>query len=180
MNRMSRITRQKLARGGNNPHLKVNCDRMESLKRMNFSERKAEHSKEELEENAEKILRDSNVPVVLTRNERRVETGFWTKLKRFARKIPFAEDLVAAYYCATDTATPVKVRGVLMAALAYFVLPIDFIPDFILGFGFSDDATVLATAIALVSSHIKPEHRQRAQHALADSEDDKTDSSAAA
>ncbi|MBZ0216386.1 MAG: DUF1232 domain-containing protein [Fimbriimonadaceae bacterium] len=135
-------------------------------------------AEEELEENAEQVLRDSHLPMVITRNERRVKKGFWAKFKRVARKIPFSEDLVAAYCCATDTATPLKVRGILLAALAYFILPTDFIPDFILGFGFSDDATVLATAIALVSRHIKPEHRRQAQDILSDN--DKTGSSAAA
>ncbi len=127
-----------------------------------------EPEREELEDNAEEVLRNSLVPAVFERNERRVKEGFWPKFKRFARKIPFSEDLVAAYCCAIDTSTPLKVRGVLLAALAYFILPTDFVPDFILGFGFSDDATVLATAIALVSTHIKPEHRAQAEKILSD------------
>ena len=42
-----------------------------------------------------------------------------------ARNIPFAEDAVAAYFCAFDTNTPFRVRAMLMGALAYFVMPID-------------------------------------------------------
>ena len=135
-------------------------------------------NKAELEKNAEKVLEDSHLPVVISRNESRVNKGFWKKFKRFARRIPFAEDLVAAYYCAIDPATPIQVRGVLMAALAYFILPTDLVPDFILGFGFADDATVLATAVALVSSHIKPEHRIEAQITLAETRDNDTDEAA--
>jgi uncharacterized membrane protein YkvA (DUF1232 family) len=106
------------------------------------------------------------LPAVIARNRRTVERGFWKKLLVVAGRIPFAEDLAAAYYCAADPLTPTRVRGVLLAALAYFVIPVDIIPDFIAGFGFTDDAAVLATAISLVSRHIKPAHRQRARAAL--------------
>ena len=106
------------------------------------------------------------LPAVIARNRRTVERGFWKKLLAVAGRIPFAEDLAAAYFCAADPLTPTRVRGVLLAALAYFVIPVDVIPDFIAGFGFTDDAAVLATAIGLVSRHIKPRHRQRARAAL--------------
>ena len=97
----------------------------------------------------------------------RVKLGFWPKFRRFVGKVPFSDDLLAAYYCAFDTKTPRKVRGVLLAALAYFIMPIDFVPDFIIGLGFSDDATVLMTAFGLVSQYFKPEHKQKAREKLA-------------
>ena len=106
------------------------------------------------------------LPAVIARNERIVEKSFWQKLLKIAGQIPFAEDLAAAYYCATDPATPSKVKGILFAALAYFVLPIDAIPDFITGLGFTDDAAVLALAISLVSRHITDKHRARARATL--------------
>ncbi len=106
------------------------------------------------------------LPAVAARNERTVEEGFWKKLLRVAGKIPFAEDAAAAYFCAVDPATPGKVRAVLYAALAYFVMPFDVIPDFIAGLGFTDDAAVLAMAIGLVAKHIKPEHTRHARAAL--------------
>jgi uncharacterized membrane protein YkvA (DUF1232 family) len=106
------------------------------------------------------------LPAVIARNQRTVERSFWKKLLKVAGRIPFAEDLAAAYFCAVDPLTPGRVRGVLFAALAYFVIPTDVIPDFIAGFGFTDDAAVLATAIGLVSGHIKPCHRERARAAL--------------
>ena len=99
--------------------------------------------------------------------ERKVRRDFWSKLKRFAGMVPFVEDLVAAYYCALDPATPMRVRGMLLAALAYFILPADLIPDMIAGLGFADDAAVLATALRLVASHMKPEHREAAKRAMA-------------
>jgi len=101
------------------------------------------------------------------REEARVRREFWPKFRRFAARLPFAEDLVAAYYCAFDRNTPRNVQVALIGALAYFVLPFDFIPDMLPLIGFADDAAVLATAIRLVSTHIGPQHREAAQRAIA-------------
>ncbi len=98
--------------------------------------------------------------------ERKVRRDFWAKLKRAAGKVPFLEDLVAAYYCAMDPATPVRVRGMLLAALAYFIMPIDFVPDILGGLGFADDVALLTAVIGLVSSSITPVHRAAAARAL--------------
>ena len=65
--------------------------------------------------------------------EKRVRNDFWSKIRRLAGKLPFVEDIVAAYYCALDPATPLRVRGMLLAAIAYFILPFDFVPDIIAG-----------------------------------------------
>jgi uncharacterized membrane protein YkvA (DUF1232 family) len=108
----------------------------------------------------------STLPVPDPRHERIARDGFWRKFRRVIGRIPFSEDLAAAYYCALDAQTPLRVRGVIWAALAYFVVPMDLIPDFVAGFGFTDDATVLATAIGIVAAHIKPPHRTRARAAL--------------
>jgi uncharacterized membrane protein YkvA (DUF1232 family) len=109
---------------------------------------------------------EAQFPAVVARNRDRVERSFWRKLARVAGRIPFAEDAVAAYFCAADTRTPLRVRGTLLAALVYFIVPIDAIPDIIAGLGFTDDASVLAGAIALVAGHIKPRHRDAARKAL--------------
>lgn len=97
---------------------------------------------------------------------RKVRSDFWAKLKRFAGKVPFVDDVVAAYYCALDPATPMRVRGMLFAALAYFILPTDVIPDMLAGLGFADDAALLTAVLALVSSHVTPTHRAAAARAL--------------
>lgn len=101
-----------------------------------------------------------------SKREREVRRDFWVKLKRFASRVPFAQDLVAAYYSALDPATPIRVRGMLLAALAYFILPTDFIPDILGGLGFADDMALLSAVIGLVSSHITPTHRAAAARAL--------------
>ena len=99
-------------------------------------------------------------------DEKTVRDGFWLKVARFAGKLPFAEDLLAAYYCAFDRQTPRHVQAALLGAIAYFILPFDFIPDMLPVLGFTDDAAVLATAIRMVASHITPEHREAARAAL--------------
>jgi len=106
------------------------------------------------------------LPAVIARNEKTVRDGFWTKMRRFAGKVPFAEEAAAAWYCARDPRTPMRVKATLLAALAYFVTPVDLIPDVVAAFGFTDDAAVLMAAIGLVSSHIRPSHRKAARAAL--------------
>jgi uncharacterized membrane protein YkvA (DUF1232 family) len=101
------------------------------------------------------------------RDEERVRREFWSKARRVAAGLPFAEDLLAAYYCAFDHATPLQVKGALVAALAYFVLPFDFIPDVMPLVGFTDDAAVLLTTMRMVANHIRDEHRVAARAALA-------------
>ena len=102
----------------------------------------------------------------LTRREQKVRRDFWDKFRRVARRIPFAQDLLAAYYCAMDSQTPIRVRAMLLGALVYFIVPIDAIPDFIAGLGFTDDAAVLFMVISLVARHIQPRHRDAAAKAL--------------
>ena len=95
-----------------------------------------------------------------------VRRRFWTKFKQVVVKLPFAEDLLAAYYCAFDRETPRHVQAALLGALAYFILPFDFMPDMLPILGFTDDAAVLATAIRMVASNITSEHREAARAAL--------------
>jgi uncharacterized membrane protein YkvA (DUF1232 family) len=95
-----------------------------------------------------------------------VRRRFWIKFKRGVAKLPFAEDLLAAYYCAFDRETPRHVQVALLGALAYFILPFDFVPDMLPILGFTDDAAVLATALRMVAGNITPEHREAARAAL--------------
>jgi uncharacterized membrane protein YkvA (DUF1232 family) len=99
-------------------------------------------------------------------DEATVRRDFWGKFARLAAQIPFAEDLLTAYYCAFDRETPTHVRVALIGALAYFISPLDILPDFLPIIGLTDDAAVLAGAIKLVWDNIKPAHREAAREAL--------------
>jgi uncharacterized membrane protein YkvA (DUF1232 family) len=102
----------------------------------------------------------------LAQDRESVRKRFWIKLKRVAARLPFAEDLLAAYYCAFDKRTPRHVQVALLGAIAYFILPFDFIPDMMPVLGFTDDAAVLATAIRMVATNITEDHRAAARAAL--------------
>ena len=96
-------------------------------------------------------------------DEQIVQDGFWTKARKTLGRIPFTEDAVAAFYCATDSATPLRVRGTLFGSLAYFISPVDVVPDFLLGLGYTDDAAVLLAAFAACKAYITEEHRAKAR-----------------
>jgi uncharacterized membrane protein YkvA (DUF1232 family) len=100
------------------------------------------------------------------RDESGVLAEFWALIKALGRKLPFAEDIVAAAYCASDPATPARVKLLIVGALAYFVMPFDAIPDFLPLVGFSDDAAVIAATIAAVRAHMRDDHWDRAREFL--------------
>jgi uncharacterized membrane protein YkvA (DUF1232 family) len=110
-------------------------------------------------------------PQKFAADEARVNEGFWRKVRRHVGHVPFLDQLLAAYYCSVDPKTPLQAKAVLMGALAYFVLPIDVVPDFLAWFGFSDDAAVLYAAIRSVAPHIRDDHRERARVWLGKSND---------
>lgn len=95
------------------------------------------------------------------------QQDFWRKMQRVAANLPFAEDVLTAHYCAFDRQTPLHVKAAMLGAIVYFVVPDDLIPDSVPVLGVADDAAVLAAAMKLFSSHIKPEHRQAAAQMLA-------------
>ncbi len=101
-------------------------------------------------------------------DERNLREDFWRTAKKAARHVPFMEDVVAAYYCALDKETPLRAKGIVLAALGYFILPTDTIPDVIFGLGFTDDIAVLTAAITAVGAHLKPAHKAAAREALSE------------
>ena len=113
---------------------------------------------------AEVISKDhALVPSVMKLNEQRVAKGFWPKIVRVAARVPFAKDALSVWYCARDDDTPIAAKGLMLAALAYFVLPIDAIPDVIAGLGYTDDAAVFAALLAVLGRNLKPKHKEAAR-----------------
>ena len=108
----------------------------------------------------------SLVPAVARVNEQRVTRGFWPKIRRVATKIPFAGDALSIWFCARDPATPAGAKAMMMAGLAYFVLPTDAVPDFLAVVGFTDDAAVIAALLAIVGKNLKPRHKAEARQLL--------------
>jgi uncharacterized membrane protein YkvA (DUF1232 family) len=110
--------------------------------------------------------RKALVPSVVKVNEVRVAKGFWPKLQRTAARIPFADQALAAWYAARDPATPLPAKSMIFAGLAYFIMPIDAIPDLFAGIGYTDDAAVIAALIATLGANIKRRHRDQAEDAV--------------
>ena len=93
-------------------------------------------------------------------------TGIGAKVRRYAGKVQFIRDAVAMYYCAIDGKTPAAARALAFAALAYFVMPVDLVPDAIPGVGMLDDATVIGLAMAALQYVLSDEHREKAARLL--------------
>jgi uncharacterized membrane protein YkvA (DUF1232 family) len=106
------------------------------------------------------------VPSVVRLNEQKVAKGFWPKIRKVAARVPFASEALAVWYCARDDETPATAKGMMFAALAYFVLPTDAIPDILPVIGYTDDAAVFAALLAIVGRHLKPRHREAAKAAV--------------
>ena len=106
------------------------------------------------------------VPSVIQVNEVRVSEGFWPKFRKVATKIPFAKDLLSVWFSARDEETPLRAKGLMFAALAYFVLPTDALPDIITGLGFTDDAAVLFALMNVVGRNVKTRHKEAAEDLL--------------
>lgn len=105
-------------------------------------------------------------PEDAARKQERIRKRFWPTVRKALNAVPFMDEVVAGYYAMLDPQTPRAPRLTLIGAMAYFVMPVDMVPDFLLGFGFADDASVLAAALAAVSGAIRPEHRVAAKRAL--------------
>ena len=108
------------------------------------------------------------VPAVARVNERRVARGFWPKIRRVAARVPFAGDALSVWFCAKDPQTPARAKALMMAGLAYFVLPTDAVPDFIAGLGYTDDAAVFTALMTVIGKNLKPSHKAAAQRAIDD------------
>ncbi|GIP40903.1 hypothetical protein J31TS4_41830 [Paenibacillus sp. J31TS4] len=103
------------------------------------------------------------VPVDEAKQEAYVKEKFWGKMKRTFAKVPFALEAVALFYAATDPATPKKAKAIALAALAYFILPMDAIPDILLGVGWTDDAAIILGAVKTLAGHVTDEHKAKAK-----------------
>lgn len=97
------------------------------------------------------------------------EEGFWNKIRRSSRKagIQVVYSALLLYYLMQSRSVPMRAKAGIMAALGYFILPTDLIPDLVVAFGFSDDIAVLLYALSQVAHHITPEVKEKASGKLA-------------
>jgi uncharacterized membrane protein YkvA (DUF1232 family) len=90
--------------------------------------------------------------------------SFWNKVKHFALKAgkEVIEKALWLYYAARQPNTPTWARTVIYGALAYFVLPVDAVPDAIPVAGFTDDLGALAAALAAVAMYVTEDVKRMA------------------
>jgi uncharacterized membrane protein YkvA (DUF1232 family) len=94
--------------------------------------------------------------------------SFWAWLGRMAKKVgsEILEKALMALFVVLDPKTPTGARVILIAALAYLVLPVDAIPDFIPAAGFTDDLAALVAAIAAIADNIRVRHLRAAREQM--------------
>lgn len=99
-----------------------------------------------------------------TYNQHYSEDGFWQKIKHFAKKAGASVLRIAfqLYYLARSATTPLWVKTVAFGALGYFILPIDVVPDVIPAVGFTDDVSVMTTALLTVGQYVTDEIKAKA------------------
>lgn len=97
------------------------------------------------------------------------ERKLWNKLRRTIRVAgrELIEKALLLYFVLRDPHAPVWAKTTVIAALGYFIAPIDAIPDLLPGVGFIDDLGVLALALGSVAASITPRMRERAGRLVA-------------
>lgn len=93
------------------------------------------------------------------------EMTFWRKVKRSAKKLgeEIAVTGIKSWLAMTDSQTSVRHKAILGGALAYFVLPVDMVPDVLAGVGFTDDMAAMTLAANSVGTAITEQHEQTAR-----------------
>ena len=93
------------------------------------------------------------------------DNSLWKKLKKVAQKAgrKAVYYVLVLYYVARDASVPTKLKIKILGALGYFILPLDFIPDAIIGLGFTDDLAALAWALFTIKKYITPEIEKKAR-----------------
>lgn len=95
------------------------------------------------------------------------ENSFWNKIKTVCKSAgrEVIEKALWLYYAAQDPKVPLAAKTTIYTALAYFILPVDLIPDF-LPMGYTDDLGVLIAAVSTVSMYITEDVKQKANDTL--------------
>lgn len=96
-------------------------------------------------------------------DEPRVRREFWPKLKRVIARVPGLADVLALWYYLNSDLAPLKHKVSILATLAYFILPIDAIPDVLGPLGYTDDIAVALGLIRFIGSEVMLPYRRYAR-----------------
>jgi uncharacterized membrane protein YkvA (DUF1232 family) len=85
-----------------------------------------------------------------------VEANIWLKLEEVGKKISFAKDVAALYRYMTDKYVSWHRKAIIVAALIYFISPIDAVPDIAPLIGYLDDLGVITALLKYLGSELIP------------------------
>lgn len=93
------------------------------------------------------------------------EKSFFDKIAKYAKMAGTSVIYLALllYYAALKPGVPLKVKGTVLSALGYFILPLDAISDLIPAVGYSDDLGVLVFAVAVCLIYIDKSVKEKAK-----------------
>ncbi|MFS0654651.1 YkvA family protein [Bacillus sp. 179-C3.3 HS] len=116
----------------------------------------------------------------LKRSEKHFQDhAFWEKLKKTAQKagVSLVYAVLLLYYTLQKPDVPVKAKTLIIGALGYFILPIDLIPDAMIGAGYTDDLGAITFALFQVAMYIDADVKGKAKDRLSKWFGEKTDTS---
>ncbi len=96
------------------------------------------------------------------------ERQLWNKLKRFAQSagVKTVYSVLLLFYAFQRKDTPSWAKNIILGSLAYFLSPLDFVPDLTPIFGFTDDFGVLSFGLVTIACYIDAEVRQKSRERL--------------
>jgi len=114
-------------------------DDLGELSELDFGERSEEEIKKDYEPRAEYV-----------------EENLWYKLEKAGKKISFAKDIMALFSYMQDSFVSWHRKAIVIAALIYFISPIDTIPDVAPLFGYLDDLGVITALLKFLGNELIP------------------------
>jgi uncharacterized membrane protein YkvA (DUF1232 family) len=93
----------------------------------------------------------------------KVGEQFEEKLERVGQKLRFAQDLIALFRYFMDAGIPWQRKTVVVAALLYFISPLDAIPDLAPLIGYLDDFGVIIAVTKFMSAELAPYYQSPAE-----------------
>jgi uncharacterized membrane protein YkvA (DUF1232 family) len=91
------------------------------------------------------------------------DESFWRKVERFGRLAgaKAVYQAVLLWYVATKKSTPLPIKLLIFGGLGYFIMPIDTVPDFLVGIGYADDMAILFGIVSAYGMYMDDESKAR-------------------
>ena len=96
------------------------------------------------------------------------EKSFWDKIQKVGKKVgvKVLRPALRLYFAAKSPDCPAWAKATVYGSLAYFVMPLDAIPDIMTPFGYTDDIGVMVAALKTIKAHVGDKERALAEEKL--------------